>query len=168
VIDYLEQAEEERSDALWEAVRCLDAALAVGTGQKDQAAPQEEAVEADEAETRAPADNTGAPTSELPLLAAVRDVEEAARWLETAGRTGRGAEESGTGSTWRAALPDGAGQTTAERSGAWSAAEAAAYRRAVSWSGRSADQGEAAIQAQQLDQIFRRDSRRYDGGFFLY
>lgn len=28
--------------------------------------------------------------------------------------------------------------------------------------------GESGLKAEQIDRIFRRDSRRYDGGFFLY
>ena len=50
-------------------------------------------------------------------------------------------------------------------------AEWAAASQAGLWSGGNGrtDSGETRLlQAEEVDRVFRRDSRRYDGGFFLY
>lgn len=106
---------------------------------------------------RVPPDGPHAPdrrTGPAPLLEELRRLERAAASLPArtaaAGQTGGSVPHAGT---WpgRTALPP------APEGGAWTALR-----------GPAPSPGGELDQAERVDRIFRRDSRRYDGGFYLY
>ena len=73
--------------------------------------------------------------------------------------------KSGQSRGWETAL-------TGEGWGRWAGTgEVPGLSASSAWKaggGSGPDWGEETVQAQRLDRAFRRDSRRYDGGFFLY
>lgn len=172
--DYLECQEEETADVLWEAVRRLRD-LPAGWNES-KPFPQTAETE----ETAAPAGLLAAegeaaePFPRLPLLdgvlaldGAVERAGSALRW-EARKTAGILPETEGVHSDdWADRRPWLGASAQRDGSRAW--AEETAHQRDVAALGRSTRFGEeATMQAEQLDRVFRRDSRRYDGGFFLY
>lgn len=101
----------------------------------------------------------------LPLLEQLRRLEAARTAVPAAG----GATENGTGFIGRGVMrgaPPGEGGAAASGEMPWlpGGRESAA---ALIPGGRISSGGEAGW-AEQADRVFRRDSRRYDGGFYLY
>ena len=148
--DYLEIQEDEDALDLWEAARRLDDVLARLTAG-DAEVRQMEAADAQNEETDEKTLQSGDEDSvggggaaALPLL------EEASR--------GRTSAEGGLTGYGRGRDASSKGPWT-ERAGP--AVGSAAFERENT-------RMEDDIQAERLDRIFRRDSRRYDGGFFLY
>jgi hypothetical protein len=83
------------------------------------------------------------------------------------GRNGTPGADMATGASRTGSLSAGEG-SMGQKNG-WAELETAgAQLRESLLTQRSRAGEDAAWQAEQLDQIFRRDSRRYDGGFFLY
>lgn len=172
--DYLEYQEEEAADVLWEAVRRLRD-LPAGWGET---APSRRTAESEK--TAAPAGLLAAegeeaePSPRLPLLDGVLAldgaVERAGSALRWEGRKTAGILPETEGvhtDDWADRRPWLGAPAQRDGSRAW--AEETAYQRDVAALGRSTRFGEeATMQAEQLDRVFRRDSRRYDGGFFLY
>lgn len=92
----------------------------------------------------------------LPLGEAVKRWERLSRaakaeWPERLGRSG---------------APERGRRGDVGPSGSWGP-QAGDGRGALGAAGRSGEASEA-LQAERLDRAFQRDSRRYDGGFFLY
>jgi len=137
--DYLELAAGEDADALWEATQ----ELTLLPVRREEGTSSELEMGEMSFET-------------LPLQEELQQVQ---RKLEN-GRLEMPAmipmrdAESAAGRWNRPVVRDGAGWT-----GEQVAAAAAGVRRA---------QEEDLLLAQRIDQAFQRDSRRYDGGFFLY
>ena len=155
--DYLEPRQGENEDALWEAVRRLNALLRNTGGGPGGA---EERAELSSGEKPG--------EGELLLMPLLEEMTAADRALsgepakETAVReSGNGTDRSGNSPL---SSPDGDRGGSIPRSGLLSAGGEAERR----FNGREAAWPEEALQAERLDQVFRRDSRRYDGGFFLY
>lgn len=166
--DYLEPRQGENEDALWETVRRLNALLRNTGGGPGGA---EERAELSSGEKPG--------EGELLLLPLLEEMTAADRALsgepakETAVReSGNGTDRSGNSSL---SSPDGSGNSplsspdgdrggSIPRSGLLSAGGEAERR----FNGREAAWPDETLQAERLDQVFRRDSRRYDGGFFLY
>lgn len=178
MIDYLElQAGEEELD-LWEAARRLDDVLArleVG----GESARRMGETDAQDAGTGVKpvrgAEETGESGGETDALPLLEEAERMDRALEQVQALERGKRPS----------------ASAEELTAW---EREAVRSWLSGTGRSMpalvreepldgpagrapmgassvspmDWGTETAQAERLDLLFRRDSRRYDGGFFLY
>lgn len=113
---------------------------------------------------RSMGDEAAAPKAEWPLLDRLKGLEWAQAALEGGGAIPAGHAALGRNGT--AGYPrslDGPGRRWAEAESlsGWS----------QDWEGgqrRDAPSGEALDWAEQADRIFRRDSRRYDGGFSLY
>ena len=155
--DYLEPRQGENEDALWEAARLLNALLR-NTG--------EETGRAEERAERPSGEKPGGEKS--PLLPLLEEIIAADRALsgELAAKTairssGNGGEGSGNSPL---SSPDGHLGGNVPRSGLLSESEEAERR----FGGREAVWADDVLRAERLDQVFRRDSRRYDGGFFLY
>ena len=168
--DYLEPREGEDEDALWEAVQRLER-----FSRKEDAVdglPGEETGQAaDPAGTEYP--EQGGQEEEyrsVPLLEELEALDRALEgWEQLRGAAPPASRENGEEAErgrsnfyrnlggaqrgtvpWGELLPD-AGETRRGTGGAGSAA----------WT-------DEVLQAEGLDRVFRRDSRRYDGGFFLY
>lgn len=117
-----------------------------------------------------PENVTEAVGAALPLLAETEALDRAlARSEQTALTAGGGYRETGlrereeqkSPRTW---LPEGRGGNAA-----WSELPGSGQEKAVSAAGQvPGPWPRESFQAEQLDHLFRRDSRRYDGGFFLY
>ena len=145
MIDYLELYRQE-ADALWDAVRRLsDPLLGTKTGPERR----------DGGELVRPSE--GDETASLPdqmdrhtRLGKIMDwlAPESEHWMER--------NRAGTGRI--RGIWNGDGRLEP-------AAEAGEMRGS---SGRTDENTWGMGQAEQLDRLFRRDSRRYDGGFFLY
>lgn len=173
--DYLELQEEEDALDLWEAARRLDDVLARLEAGGENARRAGEADAQDAGAGVGPAwsvEEDGGETDALPLL---EEAERMDRALEQVQALERGKRPS----------------ASAEELTAW---EREAVRSWLSGTGRSMpalvreepldgpagrapmgassvspmDWGTETAQAERLDLLFRRDSRRYDGGFFLY
>lgn len=106
-----------------------------------------------------------------PLLDELQRIERAARYGLDAGVEGHSTtlrkeiEKPGRGrGGWRAALPENGVQSAADMPGqaGWSGPNGLDRRRGGIQAGGALDW------AEQADRVFRRDSRRYDGGFYLY
>lgn len=106
-----------------------------------------------------------------PLLDELQRIERAARSGLDAGAEGysttlwKEIEKPGPGQgDWRAALPENGVQSAAGVPGqaGWSGPYGLDSRRGGVQAGNALDW------AEQADRVFRRDSRRYDGGFYLY
>lgn len=174
--DHLEELLEAGAEALWEADRRLTAALSrVGMERKISAPDGRESGAAEpnaagqggrEGETIpaplsvAMEDALGELNTPLPLLERTAALERAAAAfgpLEEASRDRTSAEGGLTGY--------GRGRDASSK-GPWTERAGPAVGSAAFE--RENTRMEDDIQAERLDRIFRRDSRRYDGGFFLY
>ena len=160
--DYLEFQTEEGVDALWEAARRLDNVLT----QLEEPGVRASRAAGGPTNPGERSAGSGAQAEEPPLalLAAVRELDGAVARSETAPVLG------GTGAAREGKAP---WDMTAERrlssglsidSPEGPAAAGMAAGVSVSPMSWGAENG----QAERLDLLFRRDSRRYDGGFFLY
>ena len=123
-----------------------------------------------ESRSAEPENRTEEAGTALPLLAEAKALDRALARSEQAALTAGGGyretglrerEEPKSLRTW---LPEGRGGNASWTELAWSGQEgavSAAEQVPVPWP-------REPLQAEQLDRLFRRDSRRYDGGFFLY
>lgn len=123
-----------------------------------------------ESRSAEPENRTEEAGTALPLLAEAEALDRALARSEQAALTAGGGyretglrerEEPKSPRTW---LPEGRGGNASWTELAWSGQEgavSAAGQVPVPWP-------REPLQAEQLDRLFRRDSRRYDGGFFLY
>ena len=167
--DYLEPQQGENENALWEAVRRLEERT--GTTGKKVSGPAEETAGLSSREEESETTDRERGEAESLLLPLLEEMETLDRVLEgretleraqtAAGREtaseagrGRGGFLMGTdpyrgGSGSWVELPQGASEARpkGESTAVWT---------------------DDPLQAERLDQVFRRDSRRYDGGFFLY
>lgn len=154
VLDRVEDRENSAESSAWERQGLDETLLAVAGGSEPSF-------------TQTPTQGQKE-QAELPLLARLRQLDRA---LEGPGETpGNGTEGHALRST--------------ERAAGWSQAELGAARRLFNqepslpqtgWGGYSNSGGREPLQssgdltwAEQTDRAFRRDSRRYDGGFYLY
>jgi hypothetical protein len=176
VTDYLEALEQGDADALWQAEQSLRTALA-GAEQRYFAENGEEKPGAErliEAETVLGNQDGGDAAEELlpqsdqetgedetlPLWQAVRSMETAENAF-LAARNQTGGEKSG-----RRFLLGFPALESREIAGNW--VERTEMSAGESYAMGRSDRGEDVVRAERVDQAFRRDSRRYDGGFFLY
>jgi hypothetical protein len=192
VTDYLEALEQGDADALWQAEQSLRTALA-GAEQRYFAENGEEKPGAErlvETETVLGNQDGGDVAEELlpqldpetgvdetlPLWQAVRSME-AAENAFLAARNQRSEEEAEyswterpaltrTGESGRRSLLGFPALESRETAGNW--AERTEMSAGESYAMGRSDRGEDVVRAERVDQAFRRDSRRYDGGFFLY
>lgn len=178
--DYLTELLRPEEDALERAIRRVENALAGGSakeaGAEEELSPGEEAARADPEAERLEAVRSFGERAGLPLVlprestqeernAALRGGTEEgfspefaqplAGALQKADRSAAQADVLTRG----AAAPQSTGDRTAEDR-AWTTMGRAEP-------GQTAAGGELET-AQRVDRAFRRDSRRYDGGFFLY
>lgn len=195
--DYLKQLLEERADALWEEERRLAAALAGVTGRSvlpgenfeedaerrpNGHAPGERSETGESGpweETEQAAGQGRIPEREtllLPLLAQTLELERAAKGAEKLTAAAR-TETPGTEKEmdpWAA----GNDRRGSRKTGPWEETLGAPLPRMGEgpdgWTAGPMGTGAGGAEIQDdlgiegLDRLFRRDSRRYDGGFFLY
>ena len=147
--DYLE-FQEEGVDALWEAARRLDDVL---TGAEERKPSR--AREADGTESASGLADIPIATGEglLPLRTAAAELDGVAA---RAGMLRIGGDAAAAGQGY---------QNMRELSAPW---DDGVRSRIASASVDPMSWGTESGQAERLDLLFRRDSRRYDGGFFLY
>lgn len=187
MMDYLELIDGAAVDALLESERKLDDALARMRrpaaeemkpnalngderpgGQTEAPEPSrgswmEDPLEAENRDWTPLAEETmPAPVGQkapTPLLEAVEKLERmGAAWTENRAAEPRRSRTNGL---------DGPAARRREPVGAASAEESNGVRTTGS-AGRRTAWTENAVRAEEIDRAFRRDSRRYDGGFFLY
>lgn len=155
--DYLEPRQGENEDALWEAVRRLEERT--GTAGENTFGPAGETTDLSRREEEPETADLERGETERLLLPLLEEMEALDRVLE--GRETERETESGRGGSLMG--------TDQYRSGNadWEGTPQGAAE-ARSNGGRASVWNDDPLQAERLDQVFRRDSRRYDGGFFLY
>lgn len=138
--DYLELAEQENADALWEATRDVTL-LPARRNERDTSEPEMGEVIPEN----------------LPLL---EELQQAQLQLQDSRMERRGAvpgnEFAPEAVRWNGTAP------------VWDGATQADELAGMPVHGTLQSQGEDLVWAQRIDRVFQRDSRRYDGGFFLY
>lgn len=171
--DYLEELMEAGVEALWEADRRLTAALSVmGTVRKPSRPGDPEADSGKEGVAAGPT----WPEGPAALFMTMEDVleegknplplMEQAAALERAVQSAAQQEGMNPGRQPVADSMPGGGRRTASGNGPWAELPSPAGVRTAFE--REGIHVEDTDRAERLDRIFRRDSRRYDGGFFLY
>lgn len=157
MIDYLELFRREENDALWDAVRRLSEPLfetKMGSGRQKGAALEHPAGEG----------GAAALSDQMARQNLLRDRVE---WL---GRESEKRVAEGWTKNERMRSGPGGGKSPgrAAEAGGQSPDRAAEAGGTNGQPGRTREASWEMTQAEQLDRVFRRDSRRYDGGFFLY
>jgi len=184
IVDYLEMMEEESSDALWQAEQTLGGETA---GRRRGTADGEAEEMEDRGSISRPGEKPGETrpgrTAEewkepekkmlrLPLLAASEALERAVEGIGMVRTASLEGHKSGGEGVQGARGRKNAGAVFQSEEVSRRTLEGRGERTEAPGSGAAAGRGvawqRAADQAELLDQVFRRDSRRYDGGFFLY
>lgn len=195
--DYLELLEEESMDALLEQTRRMEriwsGLIGRTAGEDDVSSPAKTFREADEGEqttalesleegrelpwTKGEATSLlqtqgeARETEQFPLLEQLRQLDWAAELAAVGQRTQEGAGEGAWSRSWSgqsgsALLPGAARRTIPGDAASLSQSGSALSANTV---GREALASAGVLSwAEQADRAFRRDSRRYDGGFYLY
>ncbi|MCF2661477.1 hypothetical protein [Pseudoflavonifractor phocaeensis] len=168
--DYLEPREGEDEDALWEAVRQLEQ-----FSRKEDAAdgPRGEETGPSAAPEEAEPPEQSGQEEEYLSMPLLEELEALDRALEGWGQL----REEEPPALWENGEEAESGRSNFDRN------LGGAQRGTVPWGELLPDAGETrrgsgeagstawtdeVLQAEGLDRVFRRDSRRYDGGFFLY
>jgi len=175
--DYLEFQEEEDALDLWEAARRLDdvlARLTVGeaTARQPEADTQEDGTDRRIVRSGEEDSVGGGESAALPLLEEAERLDRARNQIQTLERDSRShataeeltAWEREAVRSWLFGTPPAAPALVRE-----DPLDGPAGRTPMGGASVSPmDWGTETAQAERMDLLFRRDSRRYDGGFFLY
>ena len=176
--DYLEIQEDEDALDLWEAARRLDDVLARLTAG-DAEVRQTEAADAQNEETdektlqSGDEDSVGGGgTAAMPLLEEAERLDRALNQIQMLERENRASAPAEELTAWeREAVRSWLSGTTpaAPALVREDPLDGPAGRTPMGGASVSPmDWGTETAQAERMDLLFRRDSRRYDGGFFLY